>query len=74
MKNLFKVGGIGGAGSFQVTDNAGSVEVSVNGVKVLGAQESAIADPAGGSTIDSEARTAISSILSALEAHGIIAT
>lgn len=32
-----------------------------------------IADPAGGGTTDAEARTAINSILDALEAHGIVA-
>lgn len=48
-------------------------EYRVDGVKVVGAQEGAITDPTGGSTIDSQARTAIGSILSALRAHGLIA-
>ncbi|MEM7568151.1 MAG: DUF2793 domain-containing protein [Pseudomonadota bacterium] len=55
----------------------GSVNAShfkVDGIQVLGAQQSAIAAPTGGSTTDTEARTAISAILSALEAHGLIAT
>lgn len=30
-----------------------------------------IADPAGGTTIDAEARAAINSIIDALEAHGL---
>ena len=34
----------------------------------------AIADPAGGTTIDSEARMAISALLTAVRAHGLIAT
>lgn len=48
-------------------------EYRVDGVKVVGAQSSAITDPTGGSTVDAEARTAIGSILSALRSHGLIA-
>lgn len=33
-----------------------------------------IADPAGGVTVDAEARTAINAIIDALQAHGIVAT
>jgi len=36
--------------------------------------EGAIADPAGGVTVDSEARAAITTILAALRNHGLIAT
>ena len=42
--------------------------------RILIDQRSAIADPSGGATVDAESRTAISAILSALEAHGFIAT
>ncbi|MEM1019922.1 MAG: DUF2793 domain-containing protein [Pseudomonadota bacterium] len=52
--------------------NAG--EYQIDGVKVVGAQFNSISDPSGGSTVDGEARAAISSILSALKAHGLIAT
>jgi hypothetical protein len=48
-------------------------EYRVNGTKVVGEQGSAITDPTGGSTIDTQARSAIGSILSALRAHGLIA-
>ena len=48
-------------------------EYRVDGTKVVGARGAAITDPTGGSTIDSQARTAIGSILSALRAHGLIA-
>jgi hypothetical protein len=48
-------------------------EYRVDGVKVVGAQGGPITDPTGGATIDSQARTAIGSILSALRAHGLIA-
>ncbi len=48
--------------------------VMVAGVQVVGAQQPAVADPAGGTTVDSEARQAITAILGALRAHGLIAT
>lgn len=44
------------------------------GLQVVGAQQAAISDPAGGATTDAEARAAIASILDALKAHGLIAT
>ncbi|MDH7639572.1 DUF2793 domain-containing protein [Sphingomonas oryzagri] len=46
----------------------------VDGVAVVGAQQSAIADPTGGTSQDSEARAAISAILAALRSHGLIAS
>ncbi len=45
----------------------------VAGDQVVGARQAAIADPAGGTTVDSEARQAITAILAALRAHGLIA-
>jgi uncharacterized protein YxjI len=71
--SLYKVGGSGGKGSFAVVDNNGTIEIKVNGTKVLTAQQVTIADPAGGATQDAEARTAIASIIDALQAHGLIA-
>jgi hypothetical protein len=47
-------------------------EVLVGGVKVVGARQAAIADPAGGTVVDSQARTAIAQILSSLRSHGLI--
>lgn len=44
----------------------------VDGVRVVGAREGAIPAPAGGSSIDGEARVAIGSILSAMRSHGLI--
>lgn len=44
----------------------------IGGSQVVGARGAAVADPAGGATIDAEARTAIAAILSRLEAHGLI--
>lgn len=45
----------------------------VSGTRVVGDQQAAIPDPAGGTTIDGEARGAVSAILEALRSHGIIA-
>lgn len=45
----------------------------VDGVPVVGTQQSAIADPGGGTDPDTQARAAISAILGALRAHGLIA-
>jgi len=46
----------------------------VDGNQVVGAQQAAIADPAGGGNIDVEARLAVQMILGALRSHGLIAT
>ncbi len=68
MMPLTFVDGVWVAGALAVS------EVSVNGVKVVGAQAEAVAAPTGGGIIDSEARHAISAIISALTAHGLIAS
>ena len=47
--------------------------VLIGDVRVLGARQPAIADPAGGALVDAEAREAVSAVLSALRAHGLIA-
>lgn len=47
---------------------------SVAGEQVVGAQQAAIGDPAGGATIDAEARAALAALLAAARAHGLIAT
>jgi hypothetical protein len=44
----------------------------VNGDQVVGVRQPAIADPAGGSTVDVEARDAISQLIDALKTHGLI--
>lgn len=46
----------------------------VAGEQVLAGRQGAIADPAGGTVADSEARAAILGILAALRSHGLIAT
>lgn len=61
------------SGAWVIGDLAGS-RVSIGGTQVLGAQAAAIADPGGGTTIDTEARAALAGILTALRGHGLIAT
>lgn len=48
--------------------------IAVGGQQVVGARRPAIANPSGGATVDSEARTAIATILSTLRDHGLIAS
>lgn len=47
--------------------------VYIGGNRIIATRQSAISDPSGGGTTDSEARTAISAILGALRNHGLIA-
>lgn len=62
-----------GTGDWVVGDLvAGSL--SIGGTQVVGAQRAAITNPGGGSTIDVEARAAISALLGAARFHGLIAT
>ncbi len=48
--------------------------LSVAGDQVVGPRLPAVVDPSGGSTVDAEARTAISAILTRLRQHGLIAS
>jgi len=49
-------------------------EYRVGGLTVVRARQPAIADPAGGTVIDTQCRTAIGSILAMLRTHGLIAS
>ncbi len=49
-------------------------QVSIGGNQVVGERLGSIAEPLAGSIIDTEARGAIASILSALRTHGLIST
>lgn len=51
-----------------------AAQLIVGGVKVVGNSGAAIPDPTGGATIDSNARTCLGEILSALRLHGLIQT
>lgn len=51
-----------------------AAQILVEGEQVIGAQAAAIADPAGGGVVDSEARIAVAGVLSAMRQHGLIAS
>ena len=61
------------SGSAWETGTIRAGRVLVDGLQVVGARASAVADPAGGSVVDAEARSALAQILSALRLHGLIA-
>jgi hypothetical protein len=46
----------------------------IDGQTVVRSQQAAIADPAGGTTIDTEARSAVAAILVALRGHGLVSS
>ena len=46
--------------------------VMIGGVQVVGSRAAPIASPAGGTTIDAEARATIDQMLNALRNHGLI--
>jgi len=48
-------------------------QVQIQGLTLVRERQAAIADPSGGSVIDSQCRSAISAILSMLRTHGLIA-
>lgn len=58
-------------GDWQIGELRGT-ELILGGDVVVGSRQAAISDPAGGVTIDSETRTAIGAILTALRNHGLI--
>jgi hypothetical protein len=47
-------------------------EIRVDGQRVLGTRQPPIDAPAGGSTVDEEARIALATVIAALRAHGLI--
>jgi len=46
----------------------------IDGLQVVGSRAAAIASPAGGTTVDTEARAVLDAILGALRGHGLIDT
>jgi hypothetical protein len=51
-----------------------ALRVEIGGTAVLGPQQGAVADAAGGVTVDNEARTALNALLAACRAHGLISS
>lgn len=49
-------------------------QLLVGGVRVVGARQPAVATPAGGTVIDTQARAAIDAILARMSAHGLISS
>ena len=48
-------------------------ELRINGQTLVRERQPAVADPIGGSIVDGECRAAVSTILTSLRAHGLIA-
>lgn len=61
-------------GSGWVAGDVAATSLYIGGLQVVGTQTGAIADPAGGSVVDAEARVAIDLVLTALRTHGLITT
>ena len=59
------------SGAWQIGAIHGST-LEIGGLQVVGERQPAIASPAGGKTIDSEARAALSELLGAMRRHGLI--
>lgn len=62
-----------GTGAWQI-GQVQAARIQIGGADVLGEQQPAIGDPAGGSVVDAQARAALSALLEALRAHGLIAS
>ena len=60
-------------GQWRIGRLAGTA-LTIGGVQVVGNREPAIAAPAGGATVDAEARATLTEILGALRGHGLIAS
>ena len=58
---------------FEILDTAGALTVLLDGKQLLAEQQAAVTPPSGGTTVDAEARTAINTIITRLQAHGLIA-
>lgn len=61
------------AGGTWVSGDVAATRLVVGGVQVVGAQRPAIPVPAGGDTIDVQARGTLTAILTTLRGHGLIA-
>lgn len=63
-----------GSASLQYNDLYFNNRILKGGTQILTSQQAAVADATGGATVDTEARTAINSLLARLRTHGLIAT
>lgn len=61
-------------GSGWIAGTVAAALIEIGGVQILSTQQAAIDPPSGGTVIDIEARAALTNIISALQAHGLIAT
>lgn len=59
-------------GAWILGDITGS-RVVIDGVRVVGPRQPAVANPTGGTTIDTQARATLATLLAALRNHGLIA-
>lgn len=58
-----------------ISDGTGAAGfLEIDGTQVLQGQGAAVSDASGGTTVDTEARTAINTLLARVRAHGLIAT
>jgi hypothetical protein len=60
-------------GAVEVNGTAMATAFKVGANQVVAARQSAIVDATGGATIDTQARTAINAVLTAMRTHGLIA-
>lgn len=51
-----------------------ALAIHIDGKKVVGAQQPAVAIGGGGQVVDSEARLALKAVIAALQAHGLLAS
>jgi hypothetical protein len=61
-------------GTNWIDENMRADGYHIDGEQVVGPRQAAIATPSGGATQDVEARTAITTMLTAMRSHGLIAT
>lgn len=60
-------------GNVDCDKSINAISYKVGNIKVVGSQQATILNPIGGSIVDAEARSAISSIITTLKNHGLIA-
>ena len=60
-------------GDINCNKSINAISYKVGNIKVVGSQQSTIANPTGGTVIDVQARATIASIITALKNHGLIA-